>query len=145
MDRVKIVSEEVDTVHGAYKAHPIGDSKDAFRAALAMILKHTADMFVVILEAVSDKYGHDVNEMMQVVIDHPKYKEFQLHPVLYDMGYLERPAAAAAATAAAATEQNSEPVHPDPAPAAPVAPKRKFRIKKVATATTLPTEEPKTN
>lgn len=119
-------------VNGIYKAHPIGDGKDAFRASLTMILKHTADMFVTILEAMSEKYGHDVNEMMEVVIDHPKYKEMQLHPVLYDMGYLSKVEPVAPAPAP------PELVAPAPAPA----PKRKFMIKPKATPVATSAVEP---
>lgn len=91
---------------------PITDAKTATRACLHMILKHTADMFVGIVEIVSETYKIDPDEMMNVITSHPRYKEMTVDPVMLDLGYILDPAAA------------------EPKPAATVA-KPKVRVMKI--------------
>jgi hypothetical protein len=109
--KIKIISDAVEMTEGRYVPHEIRDPASALQASLHLVLKHTADMFVCVLEAISEKYGHSVEEMTAVVTAHPGYKEMMVSPVLHDLGYLKQKKAAPPAAAAAE----------DPGPAAPVA------------------------
>ncbi len=71
-----------------YVTVPVKDGSSAMRACLHMILKHTADMFVGIVEIVAEKYKIDPDEMMQVITEHPRYKEMHVDPVMHDLGYI---------------------------------------------------------
>ena len=75
---------------------PVTDAKTATRACLHMILKHTADMFVGIVEIVAEKYKIDPDEMMNVITSHPRYKDMIVDPVMLDLGYILGPEPAAA-------------------------------------------------
>ncbi len=76
----------------------VKNGKTAMTACLHMILKHTADVFEGIMEIVSEKYGIDKDEMMDVVMDHPRFKDMSSNPVVEDLGYIidtrQEPAAA---------------------------------------------------
>jgi len=53
-----------------------------------MLLKHTAEVFEVAVEAISEKYGLDIEELSATITSHPKYKDLYVNPVLHDVGYL---------------------------------------------------------
>jgi len=85
---VKMVSAPVESVHGVYKPSPVVDAKSGLHAALHMVMKHTADMFVTIVDVLSEKYSLDKEEMFGVILEHPKYKDMYVNPVLLDLGYI---------------------------------------------------------
>jgi hypothetical protein len=103
-----------------FKAAPVADGKTAMHAILSITLKHTADVLHGVLDAVADHYKIPKNEIMDVVLQHPAYKEITLDPVLSDLGFLRE-----------------EPVAKETAPSQEkpkAVPKKKFTvIKKVAT------------
>jgi hypothetical protein len=108
--KIKIIRDAaVEMTEGRYVPHEIRDPASALQASLHLVLKHTADMFVCVLEAISEKYGHSVEEMTAVVMAHPGYKEMMVSPVLHDLGYLSKKKVAPPAAAVAE----------DPGPAAP--------------------------
>lgn len=103
--RMAAAAETVKMADGTpYVTVPVKDGGSAMRACLHMILKHTADMFVGIVEIVAEKYEIDPDEMMQVITEHPRYKEMHVDPVMHDLGYIVNGGAAAAAAAAASPE-----------------------------------------
>ncbi len=52
---------------------------------------HTADVLVSIMMILSKKYGHSVEEMMEVVRTNPSFHAIQIHPIL-TAEFFERPA-----------------------------------------------------
>jgi hypothetical protein len=96
--RMVATAETVRMADGnPYEPAPVKDGRAAMRACLHMILKHTADMFVGIVEIVAEKYKIDPDEMMHVITEHPRYKEMHVDPVMHDLGYIVNAAAAPAA------------------------------------------------
>lgn len=89
----------------AYVPIPIKDGKAAMTACLHMILKHTADVFEGIVDIVSEKYGIDKEEMMTVVMDHPRFKDMSANPIVEDLGYIMDTREATAVPAVPATEE----------------------------------------
>jgi hypothetical protein len=65
-NKVKIVSEPVaNTASGEpYLKIPVKDSSTAMRACLHMMLKHTSDMFLTVVDIIAEKYKIDPDEMM---------------------------------------------------------------------------------
>ena len=83
--------EETTLVNGEeFKAVPVKDGTSAMHAVLAMTLKHTADVFHAVLDAVADHYKISKDEMMDVVLAHPAYKGVVLDPVISDLGFLRQ-------------------------------------------------------
>lgn len=87
-------------------------AEDATKAVLAIVLNHTAETFHGIVNAISEHYKLDKDEMMSVVINHPSFKEGVVDPVLNDLGFLGLNASGA------------------PEPVEPAKPTKKFVIKK---------------
>lgn len=71
-----------------FKPAPVTDGKAAMSALLSITLKHTADVLHGVLDAVSEHYKIPKDEIMDVVLQHPAYKEITLDPVLSDLGFL---------------------------------------------------------
>jgi len=63
-------------------------AEDATKAVLAIVLNHTAETFHGIVNAISEHYKLDKDEMMSVVVNHPSFKEGVVDPVLNDLGFL---------------------------------------------------------
>ena len=81
---------------------PVKDPKTAMKAVLGIVFQHTADVFELIVDAVSEHYKIDKAEMMDVILKNPAYINKETN-VIVDMGHL------------------------------PDAPKKKFKVKKLAT------------
>ncbi len=100
MTTVQLKSGGVEMSDGSlYVPNPIKDARGGMSAALHILLKHTADMFVTVVDIIAETHGLDKDEMMNVVREHPRFAEMFVSPVLHDLAYVERPAAAAAAAA----------------------------------------------
>jgi type IV secretory pathway VirB10-like protein len=99
-NKIEIVSEAVETVEGAYVPHRIDNAADAYRASLHMVLKHTADVFLTIVDIMAEKYNISQDEIVNTITKHPKYTSTFVNPILHDLGYLN-PAAPAPAPAPA--------------------------------------------
>lgn len=83
-----------------YEARPVVTPQDAMRATIHVTLNHMAEVFRVVMKAVSERYGIDQEEMMNVVAAHPEYASMLENPVLKDLGYdlqVDGPGPAAAA------------------------------------------------
>jgi len=81
-----------------YKKRAIKGPKDAMLATLDIVLAHTADVFHAVVEAISEKYGLDKEEMFEAIRTHPAYCSIEMHPSVRDLDYQlaeEAPAAAA--------------------------------------------------
>jgi hypothetical protein len=90
--KVAIISGKTD----GYVTIPVTNPTEGTIAALHILLNHTADVFHAIVGAVSEHYKLDKDEMMTVILKHPKYTGVSVNPVLQDMGYLYKEIAPAA-------------------------------------------------
>ena len=64
---------------------PVEGPSDALRVLLQTSLSHMADFQVMLLEVISEKYGHSVDEMLEVIVAHPKYKNLVVDPLLTEL------------------------------------------------------------
>lgn len=90
---------------------PVKAPVDATKAVLAIVLNHTAEVFHGVVDAICEHYSLSKEEVMGVVVAHPKFTEVIAHPVLNDMGFLTK-------------EEVSAPL------SAPPPPKKPFKIVK---------------
>lgn len=63
----------------------IATPKDGLKATLHMMMKHTADLHVTVMEIIAEKYGLNVDEMADAVKAHPKWTEMLVNPILHSM------------------------------------------------------------
>ena len=94
---------------------PVKDGPTAMNAVLSILLQHTSEVFHAVVEAVSDHYKIDKEEMMDAVLKHPAYKKQKDNHVFIDMGYLPNNISA--------EEPVKEPVKP-----------KKFKVKSLASS-----------
>lgn len=127
-----------------YVPTPVKDKKDAMNAVLSVVLNHTADVFRGVIDAISEHYKIDKDEMMDIVTSHPAYTSIVLNPVLNDLGYLSKEEAVPPpepkpkkSTTKKVVPRTPEPVPvpepepvPVPTPSVEPTPKKKFVIKK---------------
>ena len=67
----------------------IKTSRDAYGACLSIVLKHVADFHYTILEVLSEKYHHDIDDMISVLQNDPKYKKVVEEPIISSLGFFE--------------------------------------------------------
>ena len=132
-----------------YKKRAVSSPTSALEATLHIILAHTADVFNATVNAISETYGIDSEEMFEAIRTHPDYMSIQVHPAVKDLGYIqEKRVAPEPVLAAPVPVPVAEPMDSlstmmqtaslGPGPAAQFAQgtappqKKKFRIKKVA-------------
>jgi hypothetical protein len=76
--------------HMHYHARALkDDAAIAYKTSLSLIFAHVADIHMVMLNALSKRYGHDVSDMLNTVMEDPDWKNIYLHPVLKRMVYFE--------------------------------------------------------
>ena len=73
--------------------------KDATKLVLETLLKHTAECFETLVAIIADKYGHDANEMMEVVAGDARWTGIQQPALLKALGEYVPPATASPAPA----------------------------------------------
>lgn len=78
----------IDHMH--YHARTLEESADeCYKASLELIFSHVADIHMVILKILSEKYGHSVEDMLATVMKHKEWKNIYLHPVLKSLIYFD--------------------------------------------------------
>ncbi len=78
----------IDHMH--YHARALEESADeCYKASLELIFSHVADIHMVILKILSEKYGHSVEDMLGTVTKHKEWKNIYLHPVLKSLIYFD--------------------------------------------------------
>jgi hypothetical protein len=104
-------------------------SQDAFRVALNMVLKHTAEVFESVVDIIAEKYGLDREQMMTVVKEHPRFQNMSVEPAILDFTREPQPEPLQDFSA---MSDALDAIEPAPAPAPK--PKRTIKIKPKAAA-----------
>ncbi len=82
------------TRHAEY--NPISDSylranpKAVLTALIHGMNAHCADMLITMLDIMADKYGHEVNDLIDTVKGDDRWKAVTEHPVLNSLGYFDQ-------------------------------------------------------
>jgi len=106
----------------------------AMSAVLNIVSNHIAEVLHAIVDAISEKYAIDKDEMMAAIINHPAYVEITGNPVINDIETLTEEPAPKELDEAMGALSIAEPA-PAPASAPAPAPAPKFKIKKKAVTT----------
>jgi hypothetical protein len=64
-------------------------NRDAYAASLHMILKHTADFHMTILEIMADKQGIPIDDLVKVVKDDERYTDMIVNPQINTLGFFK--------------------------------------------------------
>ena len=108
-------------------------SQDAFRVALNMVLKHTAEVFESVVDIIAEKYGLDREQMMTVVKEHPRFQNMSVEPAILDFTREPQPEPEPLQDFSAMSDA-LDAIEPAPAPK----PKRTIKIKPKAAAAAVP-------
>ncbi len=139
--KVQKKNEPVAMADGSvYVPLKIDGEKEAMRACLHMILKHTADMFTTICEIVADEYKLDSEQMIKTIQSSPRYENLCADDVLLTLGYLDPDQVAPKVEEVEVVKEEPVEVKVEDAPK----PKRKPRAPKTVTPpppAPIPTEE----
>lgn len=82
-----VVIRETDGKVASFIPKKIKNNRKAYAASLNMIFKHVADFHITVLDIISDKFGIDVDEMLNEVHNDERFK--QMPNIFNAMGYLE--------------------------------------------------------
>jgi len=64
-------------------------NRDAYAASLHMILKHTADFHMTILEIVADKQGIPIDDIVKVIKEDERYTGMIVNPQINTLGHFK--------------------------------------------------------
>lgn len=82
------VIENLPANYVPYKSEHIKKSNTiAFKAAMEVLFAHTADVFTCIVDIIADKYDLNADDIMETVVNHPKYTSLSVHPVINSLSY----------------------------------------------------------
>ena len=57
------------------------------KATMDIVSCHTADAFSAVLSILCEKYGHDLDEVIETIKDHDTWKSLQTHPLVKSLTY----------------------------------------------------------
>lgn len=97
--------------------------REAYAASLHLVFKHVADFHLAMLEIVSEKYGHDVDEMVSVIQSDSRYTDMCVHPVISGLNIIQQ---------SDVKDGAPQPVQAPPVPVEVTAPKKKIVVKRKA-------------
>jgi len=124
--QVQLQKEEVILADGSvFKPMPVKTSSDLLRASLLMMFKHVADIHVVVIQVIAEKFGLNIEDLQKAITEDPRWSEMLANPIITDL--------------TAAAKENSTPppkkrgrpakkVAPPKAPTPPPAPPKKPMI-----------------
>ena len=72
-----------------YIPKEIVTNRDAYAASLHMILKHTADFHIMILEIVADKQGINIYDLVKVIKEDSRYTDMAVNPQINTLGFFK--------------------------------------------------------
>ena len=73
-----------------YVSKEIVGHRKAYTACLHLVFQHTADVYITMLEVLSEKYNLAVDDMISAVSEDPKFKDMMVNPALSGMNYFDK-------------------------------------------------------
>ena len=70
-----------------YIPKEIVTNRDAYAASLHIILKHTADFHIMILEIIADKQGVQIDDLVKIVKEDSRYTDMTVNPQINSLGF----------------------------------------------------------
>jgi len=146
MSSIKNITVVSDSSAEDYIPRAVGGGSDVpsavFRATLDLILKHSADMYRIILHLMCQKYSINEDEALTFISEHPAFKDMIVNPKLHSLTYLTQSDISEAVSNGFLPP--SEPSVSAPAPtASPASPAKKVVIRRKKSSTeTTPVQSP---
>jgi hypothetical protein len=72
-----------------YVPHEIKTKEDAYTASLHLIYAHVATFHKTIVSIISNKYNISEDEIINVLVNHPAFKDMQINPLIHSLGYFK--------------------------------------------------------
>lgn len=63
--------------------------RDAYAASLHLVLKHTADFHILMIECISEKFNIPADEIIQSIHDDERFNMALVDPMIHTMGYFD--------------------------------------------------------
>ena len=83
---LKLVKEEVTLADGAtFVPMPVKNSSDILRASLLILFKHVADIHYNVVEIIADKFGHNVEDLHNAIVEDPRWQQMLVDPLVVDL------------------------------------------------------------
>ena len=145
MSSIKNITVVSDSSAEDYIPRAVGGGSDVpsavFRATLDLILKHSADMYRIILHLMCQKYSINEDDALTFISEHPAFKDMIVNPKLHSLTYLTQSDISEAVSNGFLPPSEPSVSAPTPAHDAPPAKKVVIRRKKSSTDTT-PVQSP---
>ncbi len=106
----------ISIVQTPYVALKIKSPKHAAAASLHLILKHVADMHMLILEVLSQKYNIPYNDMIDVIHTDDRVQKFMIDPIVHSMNYFTQEDLDASMAELNIKEESKPEPEPEPEP-----------------------------
>ncbi len=92
VDRSMLPEDHKCAEHMHYHAAAMSSSAaTAYKASLELIFAHVADIHILMLKIIADKYGHSMEEMIKTVMEDEEWNSIYLHPTLKTLTYFPLP------------------------------------------------------
>ena len=86
VESLRLTSEEVLLAAGGKMAPlTVQTPNDALKLTLLMMMKHTADVHLTVLEIIAEKYSLNLDDMVDTVKAHPRWHEILQTPLISDL------------------------------------------------------------
>lgn len=105
--------------------------RDAYAASLHLVLKHTADFHILMIECISEKFNIPADEIIQSIHDDERFNMALVDPMIHTMGYFDSEILDMKLKKGVAAAAAEEPTKGDVASAAEPAKKKIIRKKAV--------------
>jgi len=87
MENIKVVQERVRLSDGTlWIPSAIDKPSDALAILQFTMVKHTTDMFRVLIKVICEKHGLVEEDLLEEVVTNENFKNFLINPVITDLG-----------------------------------------------------------
>jgi hypothetical protein len=73
-----------------YIPQKLETARDAYSVSLHMLFKHIADFHMCTIEIIAEKTGMKEEDILNTILEDPRYKDMFVHPVLNSFGYVHK-------------------------------------------------------
>lgn len=83
---VQMKNEEVILADGSvFHPMPVKSSSDLLRATTLILFKHVADIHLVVVQIIAEKFGLDIDDIQKAITEDPRWTEMLINPVISDL------------------------------------------------------------
>jgi hypothetical protein len=87
---IKSITVDNSKIPEDYSPHEIKDANTARAASIHLLFSHVADFHKIIVKIIAEKYKINEDEIYETIINHPKYKNMTVNPVIYGLTLIDQ-------------------------------------------------------